>query len=136
MFRWPLVAGSDMAGIVAATSGLNCSGRLGVGDYVWGDIGANAKPATAAAPAAATLEFTVDNVDKTLDEVRPYLISDGGNVKVVSVDPASFGVELQLQGACGSCPSCKYFYACLEEALRTLRCDSPRPGTPLSRVAS
>jgi hypothetical protein len=71
--------------------------------------GANAKPAAAAAPAAATLEFTVDNVDKTLDEVRPYLISDGGNVKVVSVDTASFGVELQLQGACGSCPSCKYF---------------------------
>jgi Fe-S cluster biogenesis protein NfuA len=98
--------------------------------------GANAKPAAAAAHAAATLEFTVDNVDKTLDEVRPYLISDGGNVKVVSVDTASFGVELQLQGACGSCPSCKYFYACLEEALRTLRCDSPRPGTLLSRVAS
>ena len=71
--------------------------------------GANAKPA-AATPAAATLEFTVDNVDKTLDEVRPYLISDGGNVKVVSVDTASFGVELQLQGACGSCPSCKYFF--------------------------
>ena len=68
--------------------------------------GADAK-AAAAAPAAATLEFTVENVDKTLDEVRPYLISDGGNVKVVSVDPASFGVELQLQGACGSCPSCK-----------------------------
>ena len=56
--------------------------------------------------ASATLDFTVENVDKTLDEVRPYLISDGGNVKVVSVDPESFGVQLQLQGACGSCPSC------------------------------
>jgi Fe-S cluster biogenesis protein NfuA len=50
-------------------------------------------------------DFTVENVDRVLDEVRPYLISDGGNVAVVSVDPATMGVSLALQGACGSCPS-------------------------------
>ena len=55
--------------------------------------------------ATGTLEFTVENVDKTLDEVRPYLISDGGNVEVKSVGVEDWSVQLQLQGACGSCPS-------------------------------
>jgi Fe-S cluster biogenesis protein NfuA len=50
-------------------------------------------------------EFTVENVDKVLDEIRPYLISDGGNVEVVSVAPEEMKIELRLQGACGTCPS-------------------------------
>lgn len=48
-------------------------------------------------------ELTVENVDIVLNEVRPYLISDGGNVEVASVDDGL--VSLRLQGACGSCPS-------------------------------
>lgn len=32
------------------------------------------------------LELTPANVDKVLDEVRPYLISDGGNIEVVRID--------------------------------------------------
>ncbi len=32
------------------------------------------------------LELTPANVDKVLDEVRPYLISDGGNIEVVKVE--------------------------------------------------
>lgn len=51
------------------------------------------------------IEFTKENVDKVLDEVRPYLIADGGNVEVVSVDEFTRSVSLALQGACGSCPS-------------------------------
>jgi len=51
------------------------------------------------------LEFTAENVDKVLDEVRPYLIADGGNVAVVEVDEHTREVRLRLQGACGSCPS-------------------------------
>lgn len=68
------------------------------------------------------LELNVANVDKVLDDVRPYLISDGGNVSVVSVDPVPDSgdvsnlhngtrrtpratISLQLEGACGSCPS-------------------------------
>eukprot|EP00903_Cladosiphon_okamuranus_P019159 g17622.t1 len=51
------------------------------------------------------LEFTLDNVDKVLDEVRPYLIADGGNVRVMGVDVDRRVVKLALQGACGSCPS-------------------------------
>ena len=57
------------------------------------------------AAASETAEFTVETVDKVLDEVRPYLIADGGNVAVVSVDESTMGVTLALQGACGSCPS-------------------------------
>jgi Fe-S cluster biogenesis protein NfuA len=49
--------------------------------------------------------FTIDGVDKVLDEVRPYLISDGGNVSVESVDADSQTVYLKLEGACGSCSS-------------------------------
>lgn len=51
------------------------------------------------------LPFNKENVDKVLDEVRPYLISDGGNVAVHDVDEESKNVYLVLEGACGSCPS-------------------------------
>ncbi|QKD83724.1 NifU family protein [Thermoleptolyngbya sichuanensis A183] len=50
-----------------------------------------------------TMELTTDNVEKVLDELRPYLMSDGGNVELVELDGPI--VKLRLQGACGSCPS-------------------------------
>ncbi len=50
-----------------------------------------------------TLALTPENVETVLDELRPYLISDGGNVEVVELDGPV--VRLRLQGACGSCPS-------------------------------
>ncbi|CAA2999843.1 nifU 1, chloroplastic [Olea europaea subsp. europaea] len=59
--------------------------------------------ATAGLYSAEQFELTVENVDKVLENVRPYLIEDGGNVDVVSVE--SGVVSLKLQGACGSCPS-------------------------------
>jgi Fe-S cluster biogenesis protein NfuA len=43
------------------------------------------------------------NVETILDEMRTYLISDGGNVELVEIDGPI--VKLRLQGACGSCPS-------------------------------
>jgi len=49
------------------------------------------------------LELTADNVEKVLDEVRPYLIADGGDVELVEID--GLVVKLKLNGACGSCPS-------------------------------
>eukprot|EP00520_Triparma_pacifica_P012596 CAMPEP_0118654936 /NCGR_PEP_ID=MMETSP0785-20121206/12655_1 /TAXON_ID=91992 /ORGANISM="Bolidomonas pacifica, Strain CCMP 1866" /LENGTH=379 /DNA_ID=CAMNT_0006547629 /DNA_START=130 /DNA_END=1266 /DNA_ORIENTATION=- len=52
-----------------------------------------------------SLEFTEKNVDEVLNEVRPYLISDGGNVAISSIDVETRSVYLVLQGACGSCPS-------------------------------
>ncbi|NJN59986.1 MAG: NifU family protein [Leptolyngbyaceae cyanobacterium SL_5_9] len=50
-----------------------------------------------------TMELTPENVEKVLDELRPYLMSDGGNVELVELDGPI--VRLRLQGACGSCPS-------------------------------
>ncbi|KAL0420157.1 UNVERIFIED_CONTAM: NifU-like protein 1, chloroplastic [Sesamum radiatum] len=52
---------------------------------------------------ADQFELTSGNVDKVLDNVRPYLIADGGNVDVISVEDGV--VSLKLQGACGNCPS-------------------------------
>ncbi len=49
------------------------------------------------------MELTSDNVETVLDELRPYLMSDGGNVELVEIDGPI--VKLRLQGACGSCPS-------------------------------
>ena len=49
------------------------------------------------------MELTKDNVETVLDEMRPYLMSDGGNVELVELDGPI--VKLRLQGACGSCPS-------------------------------
>ena len=66
---------------------------------------ASSDASTAAASRSAGLELTVANVDTVLDEVRPYLVADGGNVAVVGVDEATRSVQLQLEGACGSCPS-------------------------------
>ena len=49
------------------------------------------------------LDLTWENVDMVLDEMRPYLIQDGGNVKIDEIDGPV--VRLQLEGACGTCPS-------------------------------
>ena len=49
------------------------------------------------------LALTPDNVENVLDEMRPYLMADGGNVELVEIDGPI--VKLRLQGACGSCPS-------------------------------
>lgn len=52
---------------------------------------------------AATLELNPENIETVLDELRPYLMADGGNVELVEIEGPI--VRLRLQGACGSCPS-------------------------------
>lgn len=49
------------------------------------------------------LPLTEENVEKILEEVRPGLMADGGNVVLHEID--GLVVVLKLQGACGSCPS-------------------------------
>jgi Fe-S cluster biogenesis protein NfuA len=63
------------------------------------------QPTAYATTDGESLLFNKENVDTVLDEIRPYLISDGGNVSVDSVDEATKNVYLKLEGACGSCPS-------------------------------
>jgi len=48
-----------------------------------------------------TLPLTRNNVEHVLDEVRPYLQSDGGDCKVIEIEGSV--VKLELQGACSSC---------------------------------
>lgn len=48
-----------------------------------------------------TTEETIINVEKALDEIRPFLMSDGGNIKLLSIE--DFVVKVQLEGACTGC---------------------------------
>jgi len=60
-------------------------------------------PAASGQRLVGPLPLTEDNVEAVLDEMRPYLINDGGNVALREIDGAT--VVLELQGACGTCPS-------------------------------
>ena len=61
-----------------------------------------------------------DRVEKALDSIRPYLVSDGGNVKLLEVTPDN-DVKLELLGNCGSCPmSAMTLRAGVEEAIRKM----------------
>jgi len=54
-------------------------------------------------PDRPLLELTMENVDAALEEVRPYLIADGGNVEVVGIEDGI--VAVRMNGACGTCTS-------------------------------
>ncbi|CAM1334445.1 NifU family protein [Tenacibaculum aestuariivivum] len=41
------------------------------------------------------------NVEKALEEIRPFLVSDGGNIKLLSIENNI--VKVQLEGACSGC---------------------------------
>ena len=41
--------------------------------------------------------MTVEAVDHALDDVRPYLIADGGNVEVVAVEKGHVFLQLQVR---------------------------------------
>ena len=59
----------------------------------------------------------IDRVDKALDSMRPYLATDGGNVKVLDISDEGV-VRLELLGSCGTCPmSAMTFKGGLEEAI-------------------
>ena len=40
--------------------------------------------------------MTIESVDKALDDVRPYLIADGGDVDVVAVENGVVMLQLQV----------------------------------------
>ena len=60
----------------------------------------------------------LEQVEAALDTIRPYLLTDGGNVSVEEITPDGV-VKLKLLGACGSCPmSIMTLKAGIEEAIK------------------
>ena len=49
-----------------------------------------------------TREELKNNVEKALDEIRPFLESDGGDISLVGIENGKL-VKVQLLGACNSC---------------------------------
>jgi len=48
-----------------------------------------------------TPKETIVNVEKALGEIRPFLMSDGGNIKLLEITDTT--VKVQLEGACSGC---------------------------------
>ena len=42
------------------------------------------------------------NIEKALDEIRPFLQSDGGDISLLSIEDNKI-VKVQLEGACVGC---------------------------------
>ena len=42
------------------------------------------------------------NIEKALEEIRPFLQSDGGDISLLSIEDDKL-VKVQLEGACTSC---------------------------------
>lgn len=60
-----------------------------------------------------------EQVQEVLNKLRPYLLRDGGDVRLIDVDEDGV-VQIQLMGACGNCPSSTItLKAGIERALRT-----------------
>ena len=49
-----------------------------------------------------TTEQLRETIEKALDEIRPFLQSDGGDISLLSIEDGTL-VKVQLQGACVGC---------------------------------
>lgn len=43
-----------------------------------------------------------NNIEKALEEIRPFLQSDGGDISLISIDNET-SVKVKLEGACVGC---------------------------------
>lgn len=60
----------------------------------------------------------IQKVEEALDQVRPYLQADGGNVSLLEITPEHI-VKLELLGACKSCSmSMMTLKAGIEESIK------------------
>ena len=60
----------------------------------------------------------IRSVEDALDTLRPYLMADGGSVRLLEITP-DMVVELELLGACGTCPmSTMTLRAGIEQAIK------------------
>ncbi len=65
----------------------------------------------------ANKDKLIIKINETLEKIRPYLISDGGDVTFVELTP-ELEVKVRLIGACGHCPfSIQTLKAGIEQAL-------------------
>jgi Fe-S cluster biogenesis protein NfuA len=63
-------------------------------------------------------EETIKKITTAIDEVRPYLNADGGDVELVELTPDNT-VLVRLTGACDGCPfSLMTLKAGIEQAIR------------------
>lgn len=44
-----------------------------------------------------------ENVEKALEEIRPFLKNDGGDISLIEIDENENLVKVQLQGNCVGC---------------------------------
>jgi Fe-S cluster biogenesis protein NfuA len=60
----------------------------------------------------------LQRIEQALDTIRPYLRTDGGDVKLVEVTKDNVA-RIELLGACGACPmSTMTFKTGVEEAIK------------------
>jgi Fe-S cluster biogenesis protein NfuA len=102
---------------------------VGGGNGGEGKANSSSSPSSPSSPSNdEPFVLTVEAAEAALDEVRPYLIADGGNVEVVEVvaeegegneEGKSYVVRVMLQGACGTCGSASATMAMgIERALK------------------
>jgi Fe-S cluster biogenesis protein NfuA len=67
---------------------------------------------------AKTREDLLKRVQKTLNQVRPYLQADGGDIEVVELTDDNV-LKVRLTGACNGCPfSMQTLKAGVEQAVK------------------
>ena len=67
-----------------------------------------------------TAVSTREKIEAVIDEIRPAVRADGGDVELVDFDQDEGRVEVRLMGACHACPySLQTLKAGIEHRLRT-----------------
>jgi Fe-S cluster biogenesis protein NfuA len=70
----------------------------------------------------AEKEEILNRISKALEQIRPYLQADGGDISLEGITD-DFVVQVKLKGACGSCP---YSVQTLKSGVeRTLKSEVP-----------
>ena len=69
--------------------------------------------------ASLSKKQVLEKVTHALDSIRPYLVSDGGDVELVEITE-DLVVKVKLVGACQGCPfSMQTLRAGIEQAIRS-----------------
>lgn len=63
------------------------------------------------------MDSLLTRVEAALDSLRPYLATDGGNVRVAEITAAGV-LKLEWEGSCGACPMSPMTRAGLEDTVR------------------